>query len=189
MSNRAVITDKTLFVLGAGVDIALGLPAMQNLLSELARFSVEEGVAIEKAIRTHVRGIRFNLRKRAGEQGEQFGELLLDSHSHLIDKIKSALDKHKDKDSPRIKAIREIVEKLESIRQNNQLDDETCRALGEIAGEVESESGGDFLSSPRGLTLTNTPRQAIRKVFQGALTEIEALTEQERDALKEEHSS
>jgi len=174
-----------MFVLGAGVDIALGLPAMQNLLSELARFSVEEGTAIEKAIRTHVKGIRFNLRKRAGEQGEQFGELLLGSHSHLIEKIKSALNKHKDKEIPKVKAIREIVEKLERIRQNNQLDDETCRALGEIAGEVEPESGGDFLFSPRGLTLTNTPRQAIRKVFQGALTEIEELTEQEREALKE----
>jgi len=121
MSNGAAITDNTLFVLGAGVDIALGLPAMQNLLSELARFSVEEegGAVIDKAIRTHVKGIRFNLRKRAGEQGEQFGELLLGSHSHLIGKIKSALDKHKDKDSPRVKAIYGIVEKLEGIQQHS----------------------------------------------------------------------
>ena len=95
MTKQSPITDKTLFVLGAGVDVALGFPTMNNLLSELARFSAEEGKEIDKAIRQHVKGMRFNLSKRAGEQGEQFGELLISSHSHLIEKVKSALDKHK----------------------------------------------------------------------------------------------
>ena len=185
MTKQSPITEKTLFVLGAGVDVALGFPTMNNLLSELARFSIEEGREIDRAIRTHVKGMRFNLSKRAGEQGEQFGELLISSHSHLIDKVKSALDKHKEQKSPKVKAMRTVVESLEKIRDSNHLDDDTCKALAEIAGEQEADSGGDYLFNPRGLTLTNAPRQAIRKMFQGALTEIEGLTEDEKQALRD----
>jgi hypothetical protein len=158
---------------------------MNNLLSELARFSTEEGKEIDKAIRTHVKGMRFNLSKRAGEQGEQFGELLISSHSHLIEKVKSALDKHKEQNSPKVRAMRTVIDNLEKIRDSNHLDDDTCKALSEIAGEPEAESGGDYLFNPRGLTLTNAPRQAIRKMFQGALTEIIGLTEEERQAMRD----
>ena len=185
MTSQPIVTDKTLFVLGAGVDVALGFPTMNNLLGELARFSTNDGKAIDKAIRQHVKGMRFNLSKRAGEQGEHFGEMLISSHSHLIEKVKSALNKHKDQESLKVKAMRTVVDNLDKIRESNHLDDETCKALGEIAGESEPESGGDYLFNPRGLTLTNAPRQAIRKMFQGALTEIEGLTEEEQQALKE----
>jgi len=53
MNPKSPITDKTLFVLGAGVDVALRFPTMNNLLSELARFSTNDGKAIDKAIRQH----------------------------------------------------------------------------------------------------------------------------------------
>jgi hypothetical protein len=185
MANKTVITDKTLFVLGAGVDVALGFPTMNNLLNELARFSEEEGTGINKAIRNHIKGIRFNLYKHAGEQGEHFGELLISSHNHLIEKIKSVFNKYDNQDSSKLKAIRKVVENLEYIYRYNHLDDDICKVLGEISGYAEAESGGDFLFNPRGMTLTNPPRQAIRKMLQGALTEIADLTDEEREALKE----
>jgi len=182
MSN--VITNDTLFVLGAGVDVALGLPTMDNLMSELARFSREEGKIIDQAIRSHVKGIRFNLQKRAGEQGEQFGELLLSSHSHLIPEIKNALNKYESGDNEKIQAMLAVVEQIENIRKYNQIDDKTLKSLAEIAGDHIVESGGDYLINPRGLTLTAAPREAIRKMFQGALHEIKGLTDPERQALK-----
>lgn len=185
MTAKPAITDKTLFVLGAGVDVALGFPTMQNLISELARFSVEDGKKIESAIRQHVKGMRFNLSKRAGEQGEQFGEMLLSSHTHLLNKIDSALNKHTNQNNPKIKAVRTVVDQLRKIGEFNHLDDETCKSLCDISGEKETESGGDFLFNPRGLVLTNAPRQAIRKIFQGALTEISGLTEDEIKAFNE----
>lgn len=183
MSSKSPITNNTLFVLGSGVDVAMGLPTMDDLLSELARFSDEEGKGVEKAIRKHVKGIKFNIRKRAGDQGEQFGELLISSHSHLIDKVKSALDKHAEQNSPKVKAMHTIVDNLDDIRKSNHLDDDTCAALAEMAGEKEGNAGSDYLFNPRGLTLTNAPRQAIRNMFQGALTEIEGLTDDEKKAM------
>ena len=179
-----VITKNTLFVLGAGVDVALGLPTMDNLMGELARFSREEGKTIDHAIRSHVKGIRFNLQKRAGEQGEQFGEFLLSSHSHLIPEIKNALKKYENGDNDKIQAMLAVVEQIENIRKYNQIDDKTLKSLAEIAGDSVVESGGDYLINPRGLTLTAAPREAIRKMFQGALHKIEGLTDSERQALK-----
>jgi len=176
--------EKALFVLGAGVDVALGLPTMENLMSELARFSKEEGKGIDNSIRKHVKGIRFNIQKRAGEQGEQFGELLLSSHTHLIPQIKNALAKYENGDSEKVNAMLAVVEQIEQIQKYNMIDDKTLQALASIAGEEVVESGGDYLLNPRGLTLTSAPRQAIRKMFQGALLEIEGLTDKEREALK-----
>ena len=68
MPLQEVSPKNTLFVLGAGVDVALGLPTMHNLLHELARFTSDEGKEVEAAIRKHVKRMQFNLRKMAGEQ-------------------------------------------------------------------------------------------------------------------------
>lgn len=175
---------RIVFVLGAGADAPLGLPTAAALLGEVARFAKGDGSKIEKTLRKKLGRLVFSFDRLTGEHGETFGERLLSSHAHLIPQLKSALSKHPNQQSDKVVAMRKLVDSLDAIRQNNQLDDDTVRALADLAGEESDVSGGDTLLNPRGLNLTHIPRMALRKTFQGALGEIRDLTGDEREALE-----
>lgn len=178
------VGSDVLFVLGAGVDVALGLPVMNNLLAELARFSESDGKKVDVAIRSHVKHMHFGIARYAGEQGEQLGERLMSSHAHLLPKLKSALTKHPDHDSGKVKAMLTVLENIQALNHANQLDSDTVKELSEIAGEKGTQ-GGDTLFSTRGWNFTPSPRQAMRKMFQGVLDEVSILDVEERRALEE----
>jgi len=68
------------FVLGAGVDKALGLPLLTTLFRDLNEFVIGQGAAVNKAIRSHVKSLRFNLQSYGGDEAENLGQKLLGSH-------------------------------------------------------------------------------------------------------------
>ena len=105
-------TQDVVFVLGAGVDRVLGLPLLNTLFRDLGDFARGSGKAINKAIRSHAKPLPLDLETYGGDQAENLGQRLLGSHPHLLPKIITALDKHRDSANPRVKTIKSLMKKL-----------------------------------------------------------------------------
>ena len=183
--RSARISDDTLFVLGAGVDVALGLPIMNDLWNRLNQFAQGEGKPVHEAIRSHVKNLRFKLDSYAGEQAEQLGERLSSTHTHLLPTLKSALDKHPDPSNEGVQALRTVIDRLEQIEKANQLPEDTVRGLSKLAGESTTDATGETLLSTRGWSFSPIPRQAMRRVFTALPGEITSLTDDEKEAIRE----
>jgi hypothetical protein len=108
-----------------------------------------------KAIREHVKHMRFDLQSYSGDQAETLGQKLLGSHPHLLPLILTALDKHPNATSPNVAAIKALMTKLAAIASENELDEGLVRQLARLAGEAESV-GEDTLTSPFGSCTTYT---------------------------------
>ena len=174
---------KTVYILGAGVDRALGLPLANELLAELGKFSAGEGKEISKVIKDKLGGgnrVRFSFDKYKANQGENFAERML-TDPEMAEKLKSILQEKGSDSSREHEAIRSILEQLDEIRNANQLDDDTADAIARIAGESIDMADDDMLNF-RGVSFNSTTRDAVLKFFR-SLQSVEGLSEEEQNAL------
>lgn len=104
-----------IFVLGAGVDRVLGLPLLNTLFKDLSDFTRGPGKAINKAIRNHAKPLPLDLQTYGGDQAENLGQKLLGSHPHLLPKILTVLDKHRDAGNARVNTVKTLMKKLSVI--------------------------------------------------------------------------
>ena len=128
---------KTVYILGAGVDCALGLPLADGLLRELAAFVNGEGRGISSTLKAKLGGgrrVRFSFDKYVANQGESFAERIL-TDSSIASAVESALAKANGSSSGGAAAVQTIIEKLGQIRAANELDEPTAAAVAELAGE------------------------------------------------------
>lgn len=117
------MTDKPLFILGAGVDKSLGFPLMNDLMYELRKFKDGDGKGVHDALRTHVKGLHFDFDKYAGEKGTTMGSALLGGDGSTLGKVKALVNDPKITASPQVEALRIVVNKLEQIREGNDVTD------------------------------------------------------------------
>ena len=78
------VSNDVIFLLGAGVDKALGLPLVNGLFKELSDFVRGSGQQINKALRKHVKHLRFDLQTYDGYEAENLPQKLLGSHPQLL---------------------------------------------------------------------------------------------------------
>lgn len=175
--------NHVVFVLGAGVDKALGLPLTNTLFRELHAFTKGEGKTVDKAIRKHV-SVRFNLASYAGDEGEQLGQKLLGSHAHLLPVIHKALSKHPTPSDDNVRTITTVIQRLQEIAKANALKGDTVSQLQRIAGESSSGMTTETLLDTEHITLQPVARQAMRKIFTSVLADMPALTDKERAAFE-----
>lgn len=173
-----------LFVLGAGVDRVLGLPLLNTLFKDLSEFARGAGKGINKAIRKHAKRVPFELQTYSGDEAENLGQKLLGSHTHLLPKILSALDKHPDAASDNVTAIKSLMMKLSAIKDENELDESLVAKLARLAGEDAPEAV-DTLLDTNHIAFRPTIRQAIKTLFSQLSGEIPNLTREEQDAFAE----
>jgi hypothetical protein len=173
-----------IFVLGAGVDKALGLPLLNTLFRDLNGFAHGVGKEINKAIRSHCKSLRFDLQTYSGDEAENLGQKLLGSHQHLLITIQLALDKHPDSANTALVAVKKLVNKLSTIADENELDETTVTVLSKLTGEI-SEGVGDTLLETDKITFRPKVRQAIKSLFSQVSAGIPNLTPQEQDAFAE----
>ncbi|MBW7933287.1 MAG: hypothetical protein H3C62_06640 [Gemmatimonadaceae bacterium] len=174
---------KTVYVLGAGVDRALGLPLADGLLRELDAFAKGDGKAISQTIKGKLGGgrrVRFSFEKYVSNQGENFAERVLTDPT-LAGVVESALEKVKEGASDGAAAVQVVLEKLRAIREANELDEETANAVAALAGESEEMADHTMLRM-RGVALNPAPRNAMLRIFRNAQS-TEGLSEDEREAL------
>ncbi|MEZ4554190.1 MAG: hypothetical protein R3B59_09820 [Dehalococcoidia bacterium] len=174
---------KTVFVLGAGVDRALGLPLADGLLRELDAFAKGEGKAISQTIKNKLGGgrrVRFSFEKYVSTQGENFAERVLTDPT-LASVLESALAKVQEGASDGAAAIQTVLEKLRAIRDANELDEETANAVAALAGE-SAEMADLTMLRMRGVSLNPAPRNAMLRIFRDAQS-TEGLSDAEKGAL------
>ncbi len=173
-------------IMGAGVDKPLGMPLANELLREVAAFAKGPGKSVGDAIRSHLPRLKFSFDKYTGEQGETLAEKILIEDSEGLGTAKAVLDRylegHPVGDTDHIQAVLTVVTSLEEIRDKNRLEDSTLHSLAQIGGDSHQPSGGDFIISPRGITLTPVVRQAFRETFRGVM-QADGLSEDERAVL------
>ena len=133
------VASDVVFVLGAGVDRVLNLPLLNTLFRDLNAFVLGPGAEINKAIRSHVKGMRFNLQTYGGDEAENLGQRLLGTHQHLLPRILTALDKHPDARNVNVGAIKTILTKLKAIAGDNELDAAIMAQLAHLAGEAGAD--------------------------------------------------
>src|ERR1051325_5539090 len=168
-----------LFVLGAGVDRVLGLPLLNTLFKDLSEFARGAGKGINKAIRKHAKRVPFDLQTYSGDEAENLGQKLLGSHTHLLPKILSALEKHPDTTSDNVTAIKSLMKKLSAIKNENELDEPLVAKLARMAGE-EASGVVDTLLDTNHIAFRPTIRQAIKALFSQVSGEIPNLTREEQ---------
>ena len=173
-----------IFVLGAGVDRALGLPLLNTLFHDLAEFVRGSGKAINKAIRDHAKHLRFDFETYSGDEAENLGQKLLGSHPHLLPLILTALHKHPDAASANVIAIKTLMTKLKAIANENELDEDTVTQLSRLAGEAASGVGDTLLDTDH-IAFRPKVRQAIKALFTQVSAEIPNLTREEHEAFAE----
>ncbi len=181
---KSEVDDKVVFVLGAGVDRVLQLPLLNTLFRDLNAFVSGSGADINKAIRSQVKGMRFNLQTYGGDEAENLGQKLLGSHQHLLPNILTAVTKHPDAANVNVAAIRVLLTKLSAIADQNELDAAIVAQLSRLAGEERSD-GGDTLLDTKHVAFRPTVRQAIKALFSQVSGEIPDLTQDEREAFAE----
>ena len=173
---------KTVYVLGAGVDVPLGLPLADDLLEELHRFVANEGSDLDKTLRRKLGRFRFSFSKYAADQGEGFAERIL-SDGEIAARIEQAFQKVDGETSLEYAAVRTILRKLSRLRCVNELSQETAQAIATLAGEPV-EMADHALLNTRGLILNPMPRNALVRMLRKTL-ESKDLQEEEREALDE----
>ena len=173
-----------IFVLGAGVDRVLGLSLLNTLFRDLNEFVGGTGAAVNKAIRNHVKSLRFNLQTYGGDEAENLGQKLLGSHPHLLPLIVAALDKHPDGGNANVAAIKTLLTKLSAIADENELDEATIAQLSRLAGE-ENAGGSDTLLDTNRIAFRPKVRQAMKALFTQVSGEIPNLTREEQEAFAE----
>ncbi len=180
----AKFNPDVIFVLGAGVDRALGLPLLNTLFRDLTNFVNGAGQAIHKAIREHVKHMRFDLQTYGGDQPETLAQKLLGTHPHLLPLILTALNRHPDSGNVNVAAIKALMTKLAAIANENELDEGLVTQLSRLAGETASNAG-DTLLDPEHISFRPRVRQAIKTLLSQASAEIPDLTKEEQEAFAE----
>lgn len=185
-SRRSVasVNSDVIFVLGAGVDRVLGLPLLNTLFRDLTNFVNGAGQAIHKAIREHVKHMRFDLQTYGGDQPETLGQKLLGTHPHLLPLILTALNRHPDAANVNVAAVKAVMTKLSAIADENELDEGLVIQLSRLAGEATS-SAGDTLLDTDHIAFRPRVRQAIKTLLNQASVEIPDLTKEEQEAFAE----
>ena len=173
----------TVYVLGAGVDCALGFPLASNLMSELDQFVKGDGRAASKAIKDKLGGgrrVRFSFEKYVETQGENSLETLLNNQT-LVEALQASLDGIGDDASPLAKAVKTLIEKCEMIRAANDLDEDTALTLATGIG-LSEDLADHTMFRTRGMTFNPSPRNAILRILSDTQS-MEGLSTEEKEIL------
>src|SRR6202035_6175098 len=82
-------SGRRVFVLGAGVDRAYGLPTMATLMGELAEFARGEGQPVNRALRDKLGRVQFSFDKHVGDQGNALITDLFSGSEELAPTLRS----------------------------------------------------------------------------------------------------
>lgn len=164
------MTDRPLFVIGAGADKSLGFPLMNDLMFELRKFKDGDGKGVHDELRKHVKGLQFDFDKYAGEKGSTMGSILLGGDGSTLTKVKEIVSDAALTPSEHLDALKLVVDRLDRIRQSNDFSDDDRKIFVAAAGS-DIHITVDHLIDPSNVKFSDIPRRVLRDALKAAIQE------------------
>lgn len=169
-------------VVGAGIDVALGLPMVNDLASALALFVDTEGNGIDRALRDRIPNVKLSLAKVGGDAGDELIARLFESPEDLVPKLRAIQRKVSTTDDP--SPVGAVLEAVCVMADRNRVPSELATDLAKITGETHPVGAAETVFDPYKLILTPLVRNAVRTTFQRILLKG-SLSEEDRSFLEE----
>jgi hypothetical protein len=166
MSNR-----KSLFVLGAGVDMALGLPSANGLIPALAEFTSAngQGFKIHQTLKSKLPNLRFNFEKFVDDAIKTFLERQLTQPTILVGYIDELKSRNPNLSSEKVDLFREIMIRIEKIYKENRIPDDLVARIAKIAYQSDDREVDDTLIRLRGIQLDEAPQAAVQRILKESI--------------------
>ena len=181
-SSAPRATGRSVYVLGAGVDVSYGIPMVNDLLRELARFATCDGSDISAAVKRRLPRVGFRFDKYAGDRAQTFLTDVLTHGSDLVDSLMSAADKMVA--DVEMRAAGMGVKRLLRIAAENVFEGDEAVELARLAGADGEVPTMDVVLDPRPATLGTNLNTVMQRAFQRAQLESDRFTDSERDAFE-----
>jgi hypothetical protein len=181
-ASRSPLPSRRVVVLGAGADVAFGVPTVGRLMYELADFARSEGAPIHALLARKIKYLHFAFDKFAGDRSHDLLTQLFEGPSEVAPVLSAAAEKLKA--DPELAAVGATIERLCAMAMHNQLSEPYVADLARLAGEVGSVGAVEPVVDPRHVALTDIVRTAIRRAFQQTFVRGSGLTKEEREVLE-----
>lgn len=159
---------KTLFVLGAGIDIPLGLPTANGLIPALAEFTAPTGKGheIHQALKAKLPHLYFSFDKFVDNAVGKFLEEQLRRPTVLTEYIDKLKVDYPELSSEKVEVFREIISRIHQIHEANKIpEDLGCRIQKMAFPNDERDLSDENLIKLRGIQLTRSPQTAIERIL------------------------
>ena len=164
----------TVVILGAGVDATLGIPTSNALIPKINEFlATEEGKAIDEALRSTIKGVRFHFDKFVSDAIERLAKGLDRQIDDICVNVSNELAHNQQLDVPQRKMgelIVKLFRKIQQIKLGATIDDEIENLIQEVFGtQINDDSIIDFSK----LSYTETFKSVIICILNRSINESE----------------
>ncbi len=179
------MNNKQLLILGAGADRTAGIdfPLANTLLTEVTRYLDGSGREVEAALRKMLPGLRFNFNAMIARAVDKIAGREPHEQKAMVQRVREAIDSLPAERGPvrrQGELIVRLFNKLASIAEHSQLDDETEALIREVfpddAGEMlDSDSILDIHKLSLSDTFKTVLKRTLRTGLNGQRNEVAAV--------------
>ncbi len=160
----------TVVVLGAGVDVAAGLPAPGSLIPRITDWlETNTGKAVDTALRKLLKGLRFRFDKFVDNTITRLSQDLDRERDAICSRVRQELEQNDRLDDGQRRMgqlIVRIFQKITDVKDGATIDEETETLIREVTGiELTEETIIDFAR----INYTKTFEAIIRHILQTSL--------------------
>jgi hypothetical protein len=156
-----------LIVLGAGVDVPMGLPTVDNLARSLNEFASGEGRIVDASLRDKIKNVHLNLKSVGGDTGDHLLQRLFEHPADVS--VKLTAIKAKISATDQVGPIGQVIDRLCEMAARNEAPPSLIADLAKIIDrDIPSKMSGNIVD-PRRLALDPIVRDAVRMTFDQVL--------------------
>jgi hypothetical protein len=181
-ATRVVPERRPLVVLGAGADVDYGMPLVQTLLPDLARWTREDGQVVSRALKAQLKNMVFSFDKLTADRSGSPLAGLFSGDRDQIEPLELAANRLRRAGG--FEQAVELLDKLCGMAGHNVLPRPTINALGQALDVKDDMGDAEPLLDPRSLSLSEMPKAYIRTTFVKVLIDGPKFPPGERAALE-----
>ena len=168
------VVARTVVVLGAGADAAVGFPTPASLIPKITDWlETDEGKAVDEALRKQFKGLRFRFDKFVDDAIDRLAHDLDSEREAICAHIRRELDENEHLEEYQRKMgqlIIRIFQKISDVKVGASIDEETEELIREVTGiEPTEETIIDFSH----VNYTRTFSEIIKHILHASLHDTE----------------
>lgn len=168
--------EKNLLILGAGVDRTSGIdfPLANTLLSDVTRYLDGPGKAVDEALREMLPGLRFSFNSMIARAVDKIATREPHEQKAMVLRVRDAIA-HLPPEQESVRKHGELIirlfEKLATIAEHSQLDDETEALIREVFPKDADELiDSDSILDIHKLSLSDTFKTVLKRTLKMGLS-------------------